>query len=85
MIEQIGKEQGFNFMHWNMTWPKALILFRHMLADSSFEAQIDHVPAILAGLSDFTELEAYKHMGDYAPRGLCMSQETFRNNCVEFD
>ncbi len=78
-IQDLCLQRGFNFMHWNMTWNKALILFRHMLADPSFEAQIDDVPAISSGLSDFKQLEASKYMGDYAPRGLRMSTETFIN------
>ena len=77
MIENICDEQGFHFMHWNMTWPKALILFGHMLAAPSFEAQIDHVPAIPAGLSDFTELEVYKNMGEYTPYGFRMPKNAF--------
>jgi len=60
-----------------MPWSKGLILFRHMLADPSFEAQIDKVPPIKEGMKDFTPTEGQKFMGEFAPHGVRMSKEDF--------
>ncbi len=76
-IEKRTKELGYNFMEWNMPWKKGLILFRHMLADPNFEAQIDAVPPIQEGMADFSPIEGQKYMGDYAPQGIRMSTEDF--------
>lgn len=76
-IEARTKELGYNFLEWNMTWKEGLILFRHMLANPNFEAQIDDVPPIKEGMTDFTALEGQKYMGDYAPQGIRMSKEDF--------
>ena len=76
-IEKRTKALGYNFLEWNMTWQKALILFRHMLANPNFEAQIDNVPPIKEGMTDFTALEGQKYIGDYAPQGVRMSKEDF--------
>ena len=76
-LEKRTKELGYNFLEWNMTWKEGLILFRHMLADPNFEAQIDNVPPIKEGMTDFTPLEAQKIMGDYAPQGIRMSKDEF--------
>ena len=78
-IEQRVQELGYNFLEWNMNWKKGFILFRHMLANPNFEAQIDKVPPIKEGLSDFTALEGQKYMGDYAPQGIRMSKTAFLN------
>ncbi|MFK7904373.1 MAG: hypothetical protein AB8B69_04570 [Chitinophagales bacterium] len=43
-IEERVKALGFNFLEWKMTHQKAIILFRHMLADPNFEVQIDEAP-----------------------------------------
>lgn len=79
-VEQRTKELGYNFMEWNMSWRKALILFRHMLANPNFEAQIDNVPPIKEGMKDFTALEGQKYLGGYAPQGIRMSKEEFLSN-----
>ena len=76
-LEKRCEELGYNFLEWNMPWKEALILFRHMLAHPDFEAQIDDVPPITEGMTDFAETEAPFHMGDYAPRGVRMSKEEF--------
>ena len=76
-IEARVKELGYNFLEWNMPWEKGLILFRHMLANPDFEAQIDDVPPIKEGMKDFTSTEAQKYMGDFAPQGLRMSTDDF--------
>lgn len=76
-IEKQTKALGFNFLEWNMPWEKGLILFRHMLADSNFEAQIDDVPPIKEGMKDFTPTEGERFMGEYAPQGIRMSKEDF--------
>lgn len=76
-IKKRSQELGYNFMEWNMVWQKGLILFRHMLAAPTFEAQIDDVPPIKKGMSDFTSLEAQKFMGEYAPQGIRMSKKEF--------
>lgn len=76
-IEKRTKELGYNFLEWNMPWKKALILFRHMLANPDFEAQIDDVPPIKEGMTDFTPTESQLFMGDYAPQGIRMSKEEF--------
>ena len=76
-IEKRAKELGYNFMEWNMPWKKGLILFRHMLADPNFEAQIDAVPPIQEGMSDFSPTEGQKFMGDYAPQGIRISTDDF--------
>jgi hypothetical protein len=76
-IEARAKELGYNFLEWNMDWEKALILFRHMLADPNFEAQIDQVPPITVDTKEFSDLEAQKYMGVYAPQGLRMSKDDF--------
>lgn len=68
---------GYNFLEWNMPWEKGLILFRHMLADPNFEAQIDKVPPISEDMTDFTSIEGQKFMGDYAPQGIRMSKTDF--------
>lgn len=71
------KALGYNFLEWNMPWEKGLILFRHMLADPNFEAQIDNVPPINDDMADFTPIEGQKFMGDYAPQGIRMSKIDF--------
>ncbi len=76
-IEKRTKELGYNYMEWNMPWKKGLILFRHMLADPSFEAQIDAVPPIQEEMADFSPVEGQKFMGDYAPQGIRMSKDDF--------
>ncbi len=76
-IESRTKELGYNFLEWNMNWKEGLILFRHMLAHPDFEAQIDEVPPIIEGMSDFKSLEAYHTLGDYAPQGIRLSKEEF--------
>lgn len=76
-IEQRAKELGYNFLEWNMPWKKGFILFRHMLANPNFEAQIDEVTPIQEGMTDFTPTEAQHFIGDFAPQGLRMSKEDF--------
>ena len=76
-IEKRAKELGYNFLEWNMPWKKGLILFRHMLANPNFEAQIDRVPAISEDMDDFAETEAQHYLGDFAPRGIRMSKADF--------
>ena len=76
-LENRVSELGYNFMEWNMPWEKGLILFRHMLANSNFEAQIDDVPPIKEEMTDFSPIEAQKYMGDFAPQGLRMSTDDF--------
>jgi len=71
------KALGYNFMEWNMPWKKGFILFRHMLANPNFEAQIDKVPPINNTMTDFTPIEGQKFMGDYAPQGVRMSKAEF--------
>ena len=78
-IEARTKQLGYNFLEWNMPWKKGFILFRHMLANPNFEAQIDDVPPIKEGMKDFTPIEAQKFLGDYAPQGIRMSKEDFLN------
>ena len=76
-MEELTTQLGYNFMEWNMPWQKALILFRHMLANKSFEAQIDNVPPINSETTEFTKLEGQIFMGDYAPQGIRMSKAKF--------
>ncbi len=76
-IERQAKALGYNFMEWNMPSKEGLILFRHMLANPNFEAQIDSVPPFDKELEDFAAVEAYKFMGDYAPRGIRLSKAEF--------
>jgi len=76
-LEKRTKELGYNFLEWNMPWKKGLILFRHMLADPNFEAQIDAVTPIKEGMTDFTPTEGQLFLGDYAPQGVRMSKEDF--------
>lgn len=76
-IKDIARERKFNFLAWNMPWKEALILFRHMLADPNFEAQIDDVPPIKSGSDDFSTLQAHRYMGDYAPTGERMLRTQF--------
>lgn len=64
-------------MEWNMPWRKGLILFRHMLANLDFEAQIDRVPPISDGMENFDPSEAQHYLGDYAPEGIRMTREDF--------
>ena len=77
VIKDIARERKFNFLAWNMPWKEALILFRHMLADPSFDAQIDNVPTIKSGSDNFSELQAHHYMGDYAPSGERMNRTQF--------
>lgn len=76
-IQKRAEELGYNFLAWNMPWKKGFILFRHMLANPNFEAQIDAVPAIGEGTTAFPSTEAKIFMGDYAPQGIRMSKEDF--------
>lgn len=76
-LEQRVEALGYNFLEWNMPWKKGLILFRHMLAAESFEAQIDRVPPINVEMDDFTSTEAQHYLGDYAPKGIRMSKSDF--------
>lgn len=76
-VEQRAKELGYNFLEWKMDWQEGLILFRHMLANPAFEAQIDNVPPIKEGMTEFIPTEGHKFMGDYAPQGIRMSKEDF--------
>lgn len=76
-VEQRVQDLGYNFLEWNMPWKKGFILFRHMLANPDFEAQIDDVPPIKEGMTDFRATEAQKFMGDYAPQGIRMSKAEF--------
>ena len=77
VIEKRSKELGYNFLGWNMPWQKGFILFRHMLAKEDFEAQIDDVPRIKEGMTEFMEMEAQNFMGDFAPQGIRMSKDDF--------
>ena len=76
-IEARVKDLGYNFLEWKMLHKKGLILFRHMLADPNFEAQIDEVTPIMEGVTDFTKTEGQLFMGDYSPQGVRMSKEEF--------
>ncbi len=76
-IEKRVKELGYNFLEWRMIHKKGLILFRHMLADPNFEAQIDDVTPIKEGMTDFTKTEGQLFMGDFSPQGVRMSKEEF--------
>ena len=76
-IEKRTHDLGYNFLEWNMPWKKGFILFRHMLANPNFEAQIDAVTPIKEGMEDFTPTEGQKFMGAYAPQGLRMSKDEF--------
>ena len=76
-VEAQAQALAYNFMEWNMPWQKGFILFRHMLANPDFEAQIDDVPPISEGMTEFESTEGQEFMGDYAPQGLRMSKEDF--------
>jgi len=76
-VEARTKALGYNFLAWNMPWKKGFILFRHMLANPNFEAQIDQVPPINETMTDFTPTEGQKFMGDFSPQGIRMSKEEF--------
>lgn len=76
-LEQRALALGYNFLEWNMPWRKGFILFRHMLSNPNFEAQIDDVSPIGETSSDFEIMEAQHYMGDYAPQGIRMSKEDF--------
>jgi len=76
-IEALTEKLNYNFLEWNMPWKKALILFRHMLANQDFEAQIDDVTPIGPNTKDFQKSEAQLFIGDYAPQGIRMSKEDF--------
>lgn len=76
-VEAQAQALAYNFMEWNMPWQKGFILFRHMLANPEFEAQIDDVPPISEVMTEFESTEGQKFMGDYAPQGLRMSKEDF--------
>ena len=78
-VEDLTSQLGYNFLEWNMPWKKALILFRHMLTNPNFEAQIDDVPPIKEGMTEFKSIEAHHYLGDYAPQGLRMSKHDFLN------
>jgi len=84
-IEKRVAALGYDFLEWNMPWQKGLILFRHMLAASNFEAQIEDVPPIKEGMIDFGSTEAQKYMGDFAPQGLRMSTGDFLREYQVFD
>lgn len=86
-IEERIKALGFNFLEWNMTHKKALILFRHMLANPNFEIQIEDVPPMQHGMTaaEFEEIEAQNVIGDYSPRGVRMSKEDFLREYVVED
>lgn len=76
-IEQLTADLHYNFLEWNMPWKKAFILFRHMLANQNFEAQIDDVTPIGTNTVDYKKTEAQLFIGDYAPQGIRMSKENF--------
>jgi len=76
-LEKRAKALGYNFLEWNMPSEKGLILFRHMLANPSFVAQIDRVPPIGEDTDDFKATEAQLFMGSFAPQGVRMSTEDF--------
>jgi len=76
-IKQRTNELHYNFLEWNMPWSKAFILFRHMLANPDFHAQIEDIPPIAEGSNEFEDLEAKHYIGDYAPRGERMTKEQF--------
>lgn len=76
-VQELTKRLNYNFLEWNMPWEKALILFRHMLANPTFEAQIDNVPPIKVETREFKKLEGQHYMGDYAPQGIRMKKSTF--------
>jgi len=69
--------RGYNYLEWNMPWKKGFILFRHMLANPNFEAQIDDVQPINKEMVDFQVVEAKNFIGDYAPDGERMTKATF--------
>ena len=77
VVEKRTKELGYNFLEWNMPWKKGFILFRHMLANPNFEAQIDAVTPIKEGMEDFTPTEGQNFMGAYAPQGFRMAKDEF--------
>lgn len=72
-----ANQLGYNFLEWNMPHRKGLILFRHMLADEDFEAQIEDVPPLTESTTDYPSIEAFQYMGDYAPRGIRMTKSKF--------
>lgn len=76
-LESRVTQLGYNFMEWNMPWQKGFILFRHMLANPQFEAQIDEIPEFVASTIDHESIEAQLYIGDYAPKGLRMTREAF--------
>lgn len=78
-LEERVKALNFNFLEWNMPHKKAIILFRHMLANTNFEIQIDDVPPMQHEMTseEFKGIEAQNYMGDYAPLGIRMSKEDF--------
>ena len=79
-IKQRSHALGYNFMEWNMPHKDGLILFRHMLANPNFEAQITDVPIFDTLNVDFTGVEAQKYIGDYSPQGVRMSKTDFLEN-----
>lgn len=76
-LEKRAEQLGFNFLEWNMPWKEGFILFRHMLTNPDFEAQIDDVPVIDENTTDFKKTEAQNFIGDYAPQGIRMSKADF--------
>ncbi len=78
-IQAKAKTLGYNFMKWNMPWKKGFILFRHMLANPDFEAQIINVPPFDDHEGSYEPIEAHHFMGDYAPQGVRMTKADFLN------
>lgn len=76
-IIQRSQELQYNYMEWNMPYQKGLILFRHMLANEQFDEQITDVPPFDDYTGDYSDIEAYQYMNEYAPRGVRMSKSDF--------
>jgi hypothetical protein len=80
-IKTTAEERGYNFMPWRAKRRKSVVLYRNMVTNPQFRANLSKVPEIvpkdLLNKQNFYEMNAKNYIGDYAPTGVKVSQKLF--------
>jgi len=79
----VAAESGYNYIPWNVTGNKGILVYRNLVTRNHFDGNIDRVPLLDGGnqINVFLQ-ESRNFIGSYAPRGFRLSRSEFMSNPV---
>jgi acid phosphatase (class A) len=86
-VRRVAESAGYNFMAWDPTVRRALVLYRNLATHDDFGGSIAPMPRLRhcpAPLPEaIRECDARKYLGDYAPTGLKVHRDDFVRGRVD--